>query len=90
MDELETALSILNFPLVVKTAEDHHHKSDVGGVRLNIAERGEAYAAYQEMSARIGPRALIMEMAPSGIELSVGCICDRGFGPVIILSAGGL
>ena len=90
LDELETALSILNFPVVVKTAEAHHHKSDVGGVKLNIAERGEAYAAYQEMSARIGPRALIMEMAPSGIELSVGCICDQGFGPVIILSAGGV
>ncbi len=90
LDELEAALSILDFPIVLKTAENHHHKSDVGGVKLNIADPSEAYAAYREISARIGPKALIMEMAPSGVELSVGCVCDQGFGPIIILSAGGV
>ena len=39
LDELETALSVLNFPLVIKTAEAHLHKSDVGGVKLNIANQ---------------------------------------------------
>ena len=70
MHELEAALPELRFPLVLKTAEDHAHKSDVGGVRLNIDNAEEASAAYRDMAARLGPRALVMEMAPSGTELS--------------------
>ncbi len=90
LDELEATLSFLNFPLVIKTAEDHNHKSDVSGVKLNIGDLHEACTVYREMSARLGPKALVMEMVPSGIELSMGSIYDNGFGPVIILSAGGV
>jgi len=90
MHELEAALPELRFPLVLKTAEDHAHKSDVGGVRLNIDNAEEASAAYRDMAVRLGPRALVMEMAPSGTELSFGAIHDPGFGPVVIISAGGV
>jgi acyl-CoA synthetase (NDP forming) len=90
LHELETALSDLRFPVVMKTAEDHAHKSDVGGVMLNINDADEARAAYRDMAARLGPRALIMEMVPSGTELSLGAIYDPGFGPVVIISAGGV
>jgi len=90
LTELDAALSDLRFPVVIKTAEDHAHKSDVGGVRLNINTLEEACAAYRDMAARLGPRALIMEMAPSGTELSFGAIYDPGFGPVVIVSAGGV
>ena len=88
--ELDTALSGLRFPLVVKTAENHAHKSDVGGVRLNIGSAADARAAYEDMAAQLGPRALLMEMVPSGTELSLGSIYDEGFGPVVIISAGGV
>ena len=88
--ELETALSGLRFPLVVKTAENHAHKSDVGGVRLNIGSAADARAAYEDMAGKLGPRALLMEMVPSGTELSLGSIYDEGFGPVVIVSAGGV
>ena len=90
LHELEAALPDLRFPVVMKTAEDHAHKSDVGGVRLNINDADEARAAYRDMAARLGPRALIMEMVPSGTELSLGAIYDPGFGPVVIISAGGV
>ena len=90
VDELAAVLSDLHFPVVIKTAEDHAHKSDVGGVILNINDADEASTAYQKMAARLGPRALIMEMAPSGTELSFGAIYDPGFGPVVIISAGGV
>jgi hypothetical protein len=42
------------------------------------------------MAAQLGPRALLMEMVPSGTELSLGSIYDEGFGPVVIISAGGV
>ena len=89
-DNLEGALSGLRFPLALKTAEDHAHKSDVGGVKLNIADMAEAHAAYGEMAGRLGPRALFMEMVPPGVELALGAVCDDGFGPVVVVSAGGV
>ncbi|HCD21395.1 MAG TPA: CoA-binding protein, partial [Alphaproteobacteria bacterium] len=90
LHELEAALSDMHFPVVIKTAEDYAHKSDVGGVRLNIADAVAASAAYQDMALRLGPQALVMEMVPSGTELSLGAIYDPGFGPVVIVSAGGV
>ena len=90
LDELDAALSQLHFPVVIKTAENHAHKSDVGGVRLDIRDVQAAGLAYREMAARLGPRVLIMEMVRSGTELWLGAIYDPGFGPVVILSAGGV
>lgn len=88
--ELDDALSVLRPPLVIKTAEDHAHKSDVGGVRLAITDAAAAHSTYQDMVARLGPRVLVMEMTPPGTELSLGAIHDPGFGAVVILSAGGV
>ncbi|MBZ8118940.1 acetate--CoA ligase family protein [Roseovarius sp. LXJ103] len=84
------ALAEMRFPVVLKTAEDHAHKSDVGGVILGVADVAQAEAAYAEMAARLGPRALFMEMAPKGTELSLGALWDENFGPLVIISAGGI
>ncbi len=88
--ELETALQTLKFPVVLKTAEDIAHKSDVGGVFLDIADAQSAATAYRTLAERIGPRALVMEMSPKGRELALGIISDDGFGPVVMISAGGI
>ena len=88
-DELENTLAALTFPLALKTAEDHAHKSDVGGVVLDIPCSESARAAYAAMARALGPRALLMEMAPKGTELSLGALYDDSFGPVILISAGG-
>ena len=90
LDDLEAAIVGLNFPLVIKTAEDFKHKSDVGGVKMNIFDPDDAKLAYAEMSNRLGPKALLMEMTPADVEISFGAIYDEGFGMVVIVSAGGV
>ncbi|MEM7168555.1 MAG: acetate--CoA ligase family protein [Pseudomonadota bacterium] len=87
---LEDLTAGLNFPLVLKTAGDLAHKSDVGGVILNIHSLSELQRAYGEMASRFGPAALIMEQFPTGIEIALGGKVDPDFGPLVMLSAGGL
>lgn len=89
-DDLALALADLRFPLALKTAEDYAHKSDVGGVKLHLKDHAQAVEAYHEMASRLGPRALFMEMVPSGVELAIGAVRDAGFGTVVLLSAGGV
>jgi acyl-CoA synthetase (NDP forming) len=87
--EMAKASDLLGFPLVLKTAEDHAHKSDVGGVVLNIQQAEALNQAYLEMSKKLGPRANLMLMIPTGIEIGLGAIIDQAFGPVVVLSSGG-
>ncbi len=84
------AAADIGFPVALKTAEDHAHKSDVGGVRINLADRAAVAAAYVEMAARLGPRVMVAAMAPAGVEIGLGGIVDPDFGPVVLLSAGGI
>lgn len=84
------AAADIGFPVALKTAEDHAHKSDVGGVRVNLADRATVAAAYVEMAARLGPRVMVAAMAPAGIEIGLGGIVDPDFGPVVLVSAGGI
>lgn len=79
----------LGAPVALKTAEDHAHKTEVGGVKLNLADETALRAAYADLSDRLGPRVLAAEMAPKGVEIGVGAFIDPGFGPVIMLSVGG-
>lgn len=87
---LSAGLDGVSYPLVLKTAEDHAHKSDVGGVVLGLETKAQCLAAYRGLSARLGPRVLVMEMAPRGVELALGGLWDDGFGPVVLISAGGV
>ncbi|MCZ4353047.1 acetate--CoA ligase family protein [Roseovarius aestuarii] len=89
-DQIAQACHSLRLPVVLKTAAGHAHKSDVGGVVLNLATEQAVIDAYAEMAARLGPQATLMEMAPAGVELALGAFVDPGFGPVIAVSAGGV
>lgn len=89
--ELAQAADTLRFPVVLKTAVPGIlHKSDVGGVRLGLADRDALLAAYAEMAQRLGPQALVAEMAPPGTELALGAVIDPQWGPVVMLAAGGV
>jgi acetyl coenzyme A synthetase (ADP forming)-like protein len=67
------------------------HKSDAGGVRLGLASSEEVKDAAEGMSARIeGVTGFLVQcMALPGVELLVGVVNDRQFGPTIACGAGG-
>jgi acetyltransferase len=96
---LDDAIARAGFPLVMKIqSRDIPHKSEVGGVRVNIATKGEAFAAYQtllENARRHRPDAaiqgvLVGPMAKKGVEIIVGTMLDATFGPMVMVGLGGI
>jgi acetyltransferase len=94
------AAAQVGFPVAVKLLSTTlTHKSDVGGVVLNVADEAAVCAAFDairgQVSKKVGPsafegvtvQAMIKE---AGIELIVGSSVDRQFGPVILFGAGGV
>lgn len=65
------------------------HKSDVGGVHLNLQDAAAVAAAYDDLASRLGPQALVMPMAKPGVELAFGGVIDPQFGALAIIGAGG-
>jgi succinyl-CoA synthetase beta subunit len=89
--ELLDAASALGYPIVLKTAQPGiHHKSDCGGVVVGIESEQELLRHYRNMVTRLGPLALLSQMAGKGIEVALGTVNDRQFGPVIMVAAGGI
>ncbi len=89
----------LNFPLALKiVSPDIAHKTDIGGVRLNVRDTAELAAAAADIVANIrraAPQArltglLASEMVSDGVETIVGVINDPGFGPVVAFGLGGI
>jgi hypothetical protein len=79
------------YPVVLKTAVPGVlHKSDVGGVVLNIGSEEQLRVAYAEMAERLGPEALIAPMAGEGVEMMLGMRMDPQFGPVVLIGFGGI
>ena len=73
------------------------HKTEAGGVRLNLADRDAVTAAYTAMLADVARHApdatidgvLVQRMAPKGHELVIGMVDDPTFGPIMMLGFGG-
>ena len=96
-EPLAAALQSLTPPYVVKVMSPHIlHKSDVGGVRVRLADAAEVAQAIRDMSARPEiARApvegfLVEEMAPAGQELVIGGLRDPQFGPLVMVGLGGI
>jgi acetyltransferase len=96
---LDNAIGRVGFPLVMKVqSPDIPHKSEVGGVRVNIATKGEVFLAYQallESARRHRPDAeiqgvLVSPMAKKGVEIIIGTLSDNTFGPMIMVGFGGI
>jgi acyl-CoA synthetase (NDP forming) len=95
--EIGSALAALQPPFVLKVVSpDILHKSDAGGVRLNLqsaAEVAEAMAAMAAapviQKARVDGY-LLEEMAPAGQEIVVGGLRDAQFGPLVMVGLGGI
>ncbi len=88
---LAAAADKLGFPLVAKTAESGiAHKSELGGVLLNLGDLAELQAAYLDLHTRCGPHVLLAPMLQPGIEMILGAKQDSQFGPVVMLGFGGI
>jgi acetyl coenzyme A synthetase (ADP forming)-like protein len=94
--EAVTAAAELGGPVALKAvAQDLVHKSDAGGVRLGRdgAEAvGDAAAGIEAAVARAGHKLeglIVQPMARPGVELIIGVVNDRSFGPVLACGAGG-
>jgi acyl-CoA synthetase (NDP forming) len=98
-DALDQAIARVGFPLVMKIqSPDIPHKSEVGGVRVGIATKGEVFLAYEaltESARRHRPNAalqgvLVGPMAKKGVEIIVGTMQDATFGPMVMVGLGGI
>jgi acetate---CoA ligase (ADP-forming) subunit beta len=87
------------FPVAMKIASpDIIHKSDSGGVRLNLENTDQVEEAFDEIIAnarRHHPDAFIhgvsmQKMAPPGLEVIVGMSKDPQFGPLLMFGLGGV
>ncbi len=87
------------FPIVMKVVSpDIIHKSDAGGVKVNIKDEAGVRSAYQAITksckaynANADIRGIaVQEMAPLGTEVIVGSINDPTFGPTIMFGLGGI
>ncbi|MDB5950651.1 MAG: family N-acetyltransferase [Massilia sp.] len=91
----------IGFPVAVKVVSPQvNHKSDVGGVALDLDTQGAVRAAAQRMQKRLAellPQAVLtgfsvqqMARRPDAHELIVGAATDAVFGPVILFGQGGI
>lgn len=95
INELKKIKEKIRYPVVIKIISDKIiHKSDVGGIFLNINDFDSLLSSIQkleELFKDIPERYyLIQEMVRQGIELVVGGIKDKIFGPVVMFGLGGL
>ena len=98
-DEAVAAAAELGFPVVIKVVSQQiSHKSDFGGVQLNLRGEESVRAAYREMMGALAERApdanvegvLVQPMLRSGRDLIVGARLDPTFGHIVLVGMGGV
>jgi acyl-CoA synthetase (NDP forming) len=83
---------VIGFPVALKLdAPDLVHKSDVGGVRLNLGSAEDVASAAEALLTRFGPGVslIVQSMGPEGVETVVGVVEDPSFGPLVMFGLGG-
>ncbi|MFQ5670438.1 MAG: acetate--CoA ligase family protein [Acidobacteriota bacterium] len=84
----------LGLPVALKaTSPRFSHKTEVGAVRLDLRTGEEVMAAYQQMSRRLGRRGevrfFVQAMVKGGVEVILGAVADRAYGPILMFGLGG-
>jgi acetyltransferase len=99
VEEAQSAAEEIGYPVAIKIIADQiSHKSDVGGVQLNLRNSPAVTAAFEDMMNRIHmayPEAkldgvLVQPMVTGGQELILGGRQDPQFGPVLLVGLGGI
>ena len=85
-EEAASAATELGYPVVVKTARAGAHKTESGGVVLDLAD-AEAVRAAAE---RIGGPVIVQPQVRGGVELLAGVAQDPVFGPLVAFGPGGV
>ncbi len=99
VEEAVTAAEALSFPVVLKIlSPDIVHKSDVGGIALDLRTAEDVASAYEAMMARVrevAPGAgiegvLVQSFVRKGRETIIGMSTDPSYGPVLMFGLGGI
>ena len=89
----------LGFPIALKIASaDISHKTDVGGVKLGLANKKQVGEAYRDIMATVRPKmpqarlegVSVQKMARPGVEVIIGMAKDPQFGPFLMFGLGGI
>jgi acetate---CoA ligase (ADP-forming) len=97
--EAQTIAENIGYPVAMKIVSPHIlHKSDAGGIVLNLQNAGELLSAYDAMMNQVSKShqsaqiegVLIEKMAPKGVEVIVGMKRDPSFGPLMMFGLGGI
>jgi len=95
-DEAAEAARALGTPVALKISSAQvSHKSDIGGVLLNLSGDAAVRAGYEQVVAagkehQAGNEVLVTSMRPPGVEVLAGVTMDPGFGPVLAVGLGGI
>ena len=94
-DEALAFCDKIGFPVVLKiVSPDVVHKTDAGGVKLNLMNAADVRKAYRDILETFKYQHIegvaVQRMAPSGIEAIIGVARDPGFGPVIMFGLVGV
>jgi acetyl-CoA synthetase (ADP-forming) len=99
VDEAVKKASEIGYPVVLKVISPQIiHKTDIGGVILNVGNEKELQAQYDKLLTETKNRepsapisgVLVEEMMPSSTEVVVGGVRDSQFGPTVMFGVGGI
>jgi acetate---CoA ligase (ADP-forming) len=99
IEEAQSAADRIGYPVAIKViSEQISHKSDVGGVQLNLRNREAVASAFEDMMERLHQAfpevepegVLVQPMITGGWELILGGRQDKQFGPVVLVGLGGI
>ncbi|HXZ07978.1 MAG TPA: acetate--CoA ligase family protein, partial [Paraburkholderia sp.] len=99
IDEAFEIAGEIGYPVVLKAqASDLPHKSDVGGVVINLADAAALRAGWDTLHTSVASHrpelvldgVLVEAMGPRGLELVVGARRDADWGPVVLVGLGGI
>ncbi len=99
LNEAVQAAERIGYPVVLKiVSKDIIHKSDAGGVALDLQTKDEVIDAYQAIlrACRVYKRDAkiegmeVAEMVRAGVETIIGARQDRSFGPTVMVGLGGI